>query len=362
VIGEVVRTLNERAELLGLRPVRPGLVVGIDADIAGKITMLLLDEAGRVSAVAKVGRGTSYDRALCAEYDALMSVHSHPLPRVDTAIPHAVLLDRIDSRLVLVTSAVPGAPLSVRYYRPGHTQSEARVRADFAAVSDWLGAFQSEAPGRTVSCDEAWQTYGAPLFERYRRTLGWSDWEERFYARMQRWVRDLADVEIPMTSVHGDYCIGNVLLEGNTVTGVVDWELGRQCGLAFTDVFKFAASYGSFLDRAIPQHHGALPGHPGWVDVRTRWGERSTWTNLIGFVYAFLGSGWFPEVVRDYLAANYRRLACPPEVQPLFLATFVAEQVLTLDNPTYRRGYRELLHVLSELDDGHIRAHLAVAS
>jgi hypothetical protein len=98
------------------------------------------------------------------------------------------------------------------------------------------------------------------------------------------------------------------------------------------------------------------------VDVRARWGERSTWTNLIGFVYAFLGSGWFPEVVRDYLAANYRRLACPPEVQPLFLAAFVAGQVLTLDNPTYRRGYRELLHVLSELDDRHIRAHLAVAS
>ena len=362
MIGEVVRSLNERTELLGLRSVRPGLVVGVDADVAGKITMLLLDETGRVGAVVKVARSTSHDHALCAEYDALMSIHSQPLPHVGAAIPRAVLLDRIESRLVLVTTAVPGAPLSVRYYRPGHAQSEARVRADFAAVGDWLGAFHSDAPGQLVRCDEAWQTYGVPLFERYRRIVGWSDWEERFLARMQRWVHDLADVTIPTTSVHGDYCIGNVLLEGNRVTGVVDWELGRASGLAFTDVFKFAASYGSFLDRAIPQHRGRLAGHPGWGDVKSRWGDRSAWTNLIGFVYAFFGSGWFPEVVRNYLATNYRRLACSPEIQPLFLAVFVAEQVLTLDNPTYRCGYRELLHVLSELDDEHAGPRLAVVS
>jgi phosphotransferase family enzyme len=359
VIGEVARTLNERAEALGLRLLRPGLVVGIDADVAGKITMLLLDESGLVSAVVKVSRRRAYDRSLRAEYDALMSVHSRPLPHVGAAIPHAVLLDRIAARLVLVTTAVPGAPLTVRYYRPRHVQSEARVRADFAAVSNWLSAFQTDVPGRTVSCDEAWHTYGVPLFERYRQSIGWSDCEERLYARMERWVRDLADVKIPTTSVHGDYCIGNVLLDGDTVTGVVDWELGRQCGLATTDVFKFAASYGSFLDRAIPQHNDGLTGHPGWGDVRSRWGKRSTWTNLIGFIYAFFGSGWFPEIVRDYLAANYSRLDCSLEVQPLFLAMFVAEQVLILDNRAYRRGYRELLRVLSEFDDEQIRAHLA---
>jgi hypothetical protein len=152
-----------------------------------------------------------------------------------------------------------------------------------------------------------------------------------------------------------------VLLDRNAVAGVVDWELGREPAIALTDVFKFAASYGSFLDRAAPLRRGGVAGHPGWAAAKARWGRHSTWPNLAGFLYAFRGAGWFPEAVRDYLDANYRRMGCPVELQPLFLTAFVVEQVLVLDNPVYRQGYRDLLRALGRMYDDYSTQRPVVA-
>jgi len=361
LIDEVVRVLAERSAELRLLQLRPGVVIGVDADPAGKVTMLLVDAEGRARAVAKVGRRPGTDgRHLTDEHEALVRVRRHALPRAGSTVPRPLLLEHVAGRLVLVTSVLKGAPLSVRYYRPGHVSSASRVREDFAAAGEWLAAFQSDTELQTVSCAEAWHTQLMPLFARYRATVGWSEWEANLYERVLRWVDDFGSVPVQLGSVHGDYCIGNVLLDGTKVAGVVDWELGREPALALTDVFKFAASYGSFLDRAASARGDGLAGHPGWADVRNRWAAHSSWPNLAGFLYAFHGAGWFPEVVRDYLAANYLRMGCPAEVQPLFLIGFVAEQVLTLDNPVYRQGYRDLLHALADMYDDYRPVSAAV--
>jgi aminoglycoside phosphotransferase (APT) family kinase protein len=362
MIAEVVQLLDEQGDALGLPRLHPGLVIGIDADPAGKVTMLLLDGDGRPRAVAKVGRRPGSDgRRLTDEHAALVRVRRHTLARTDDTVPRPLILAQVADRPVLVTSVVTGAPLSVRYYRPGHVCSESRVRADFDAAADWLAAFHSDMALTTVSCEQAWHDHLAPLFARYRAEVGWSDWEAGLYDRMLRWVDDLRSIPIPVGYVHGDYCIGNVLLCGAVITGVVDWELGREPALALTDVFKFAASYGSFLDRAAAPRRDGIAGHPGWAAARRRWGAHSAWPNLAGFVYAFRGAGWFPEAVRDYLAANYQRMGLPEEVQPLFLTAFVAEQVLVLDNPVYRQGYRDLLHALADMYDDYPARRPAVA-
>jgi aminoglycoside phosphotransferase (APT) family kinase protein len=354
MIDEVVRMLGDRGPALGLPRLHPGVVIGVDADPAGKVTMLLLDDDARPRAVAKVVRRPGGDAGpLADEFAALVRVRRHELALAGSTVPRPLLLDRVAGRPVLVTSVLAGAPLSVRYYRPGHVRSEPRVRADFTAAAEWLAKFQSDTGLQTVSCEQAWHTHLAPLFSRYRATVGWSEWEASLYHRMLRWVDDFASTPVPLGFVHGDYCIGNVLLDGDAVTGVVDWELGREPASALTDVFKFAASYGSFLDRAAPPRGDGIAGHPGWAAARRRWGTHSSWPNLAGFVYAFRGAGWFPETVRDYLDANYRRLSCPAELQPLLLAGFVVEQTLVLDNPVYRQGYRDVLRALADMYDDY---------
>lgn len=349
MIDALVHELNERSQELGLPTLQAGLVIAVDADPAGKVTMLLLDEAGAPRAVAKVSRRRDDDRRLEAEYAALRRLRGRLLPRVGSSVPRPLLLERVSGRPALVTTAVPGAPLSVRYHHPGHVSSQRRVAADFAAAAQWLAAFHDDVGTTEVTCEEVWLTQLVPLFERYRTTVGWSAWEGELYERMRSWVGDLAEVRVPMTCVHGDYCIGNVLLDGDAVSGVVDWELGRESAPALTDVFKFPASYGSFLDRAAPRRGGGVVGHAGWAVAGQRWAAGSSWPNLTGFLYTFFGDGWFPELVRDHLLTSHRRLGCPPEVQPLLLAGFVAEQVLTLDNPVYRQGYRDVLRAMSEL-------------
>jgi hypothetical protein len=158
-------------------------------------------------------------------------------------------------------------------------------------------------------------------------------------------------------AVHGDYALGNVLVADDAtadlrVTGVVDWELGQRCGLAVTDLFKFVASYGSFLDRAAAPLRSGLRGHPGWGRTKTALtptapGRPSPWPNMVGFLYAFTGSGWFPDLVGEYLHAGYRRLGVPADVQGVFLPAFVAQQATTLSDAGYRQGYRDLLAALA---------------
>jgi hypothetical protein len=148
--------------------------------------------------------------------------------------------------------------------------------------------------------------------------------------------------------VHGDYATGNLLVERGRVSGVVDWERGRRAGPPLADLFKFAASYGSYLDRAAPPRNGALPGHPGWAQARDRWGVFAGWSNAVGFLYAFLGQGWFPDLVRAFLADHLRRLGLPLSACALFLPVFLADQAMALDNAVYRDGYRSLLSVLAD--------------
>ena len=56
MIADLVRMLDERGAELDLPRLHPGVVIGVDADPAGKVTMLLVDDDARPRAVAKVGR------------------------------------------------------------------------------------------------------------------------------------------------------------------------------------------------------------------------------------------------------------------------------------------------------------------
>ena len=353
MIDALIRAVRGRSRDLGVAPPTDGMVVGIDRDPGAKVTVLLFDAAGRLTAVAKTTRSPGADVPLRAEHDMLAGLGDLPLATVRPQVPRALLLEGVAGRTVLVTAALPGGPMTVGYHRPGHVQRPVLVAADFAAAGGWLAAFQHETRQGEVSCPDAFERYAVPAFDRYRAAFGWGEPEERLVAQCVAGVERHARSLVPLCAVHGDFAPGNLLVEDagarrTRVCAVVDWERGRRRGPALTDLFKFAASYGSFLDRAAPFGRHGLRGHPGWADVRDRVGGDAAWPNLVGFLYAFTGQGWFPDLVRGYLAAGYERLGVPVGVQAVFLPAFVAEQATTLSDPVYRRGYRDLLHALDE--------------
>lgn len=327
---------------------RSGVVLGIDRDPMAKVTLLLFDDRGVITAVAKVARDPGAEPALRNEAAALHRLAGEDLSSLRTQVPAPLLLERVRGRLVLASTVVPGAPLSVSYYTPGHVVAPKSVTADFALAGGGLTALQRETVTPSSTLREAYERFVVPIRERYQIRFGVSDWEAEVFAAIEDEVRDHAALRIPTPLLHGDYAIGNILVRGNALAGVVDWELSRAAAMPLLDVLKFAASYSSFLDRAQPPHAGSLRGHPGWHAASERWPAPAGWSNLSGFMYGFFGDGWYPELVRRFVAEHATRLGLPPSVLPLLLRVFVMEQATVLDNPVYADGYRALLRTVHE--------------
>ncbi len=360
--GAVRDRINAIAASRGLPRVASGIVIAVDYAPSAKATLLLFGTDGRPSLVAKLARRAETEPALAAEYAALLEIWSARPSTVTAELPQPLALERIAGRLVLLSTAVPGTPLTIRYYAPGHVRHPDRVAADLAMAGSWLARFQEETRSGTITLGpDAFEEWIRPTFHRYRAEAGWSGWESGLLDYLSDLARLLSGTRVPLVAVHGDYAPGNILLDSGRVSGVVDWELGRGAGLPFSDLFKFAASYGSYLDRACPPARGAVAGHPGWSQARDRWGAVPGWTNGTGILYALFGSGWFPEQVRSFLGGHLRRLGVTPAAAQLFLPVFLAEQVLALEQPAYRNGYRALLRLLwEESVSGHLRPLEAV--
>lgn len=342
-------------------PLTGGLVLGLDRDPSAKVTFVLFDAAGQARAVAKVARRAEAERAVLAEADALRLLWRDPPRTCAAQLPRPLLLGRVAGRLVLATTALPGRAVSVGYYRPGHVRDRRRVARDLDVAGEWLGRFQQDTRrGSVVVGPELWETWVVPVVRRYRAVLGWGLVEQRLLDRLDQWCRELAGLAVPRVTVHGDYAIGNVLVGRTAVSGVVDWELGRPGGSPFTDVLKFLASYGSFLDRSVPPRGATLPGHPGWAAARAQWGGPGVWPNRVGFMHAFFGRGWFPDLVREHLDRHVARIGLPRDVLALALPLFVAEQATVLADPAYQRGYRSVLHALEQVGAEPARRRLEV--
>jgi Phosphotransferase enzyme family len=349
MIGAVRDRINAISASRGLPRVTGGIVIAVDYAPAAKATLLLFGADGRPCLVAKLARCPETEPVLVAEHTALLDVWSTRPASITAEMPRPIALECVAGRLVLLSTALPGTPLRTRYYSPGHVRHPGRVAADLAVAGSWLARFQEETRSETITLGpETFDEWIRPTFDRYRAEVGWSGWESGLLDHLSDLCAQLSGTRVPVVAVHGDYAPGNILLDSERVSGVVDWELGRGAGLPFSDLFKFAASYGSYLDRACPPARGVLAGHPGWSQARDRWGSTPGWTNGTGILYAFFGSGWFPELVRSYLSEHLRRLGVPPAATQLFLPVFLAEQVLALQQPAYRNGYRALLRLLWE--------------
>ncbi|MEO9221353.1 MAG: hypothetical protein ABI251_06180, partial [Mycobacteriaceae bacterium] len=103
------------------------------------------------------------------ERDRLQQLKCAPLAGVRATMPQ--LLEIVDGLPALVTSAQPGVPMFVSYYRNGHSRAPAAVRADFAAAGAWLATLQSEPTGAPQRLDLAESTIAAAESQQTRRVL-----------------------------------------------------------------------------------------------------------------------------------------------------------------------------------------------
>ena len=124
------------------------------------------------------------------EYDALTSLwaarpsghrRTAPAARPGTASPGG---------MALLSTAVPGTPLTIRYYTPGHVRHPGPVAEDFALAGAWLARFQEETLQRNGEARAGtFEEWIRPTLHRYRAEVGWSSWESDLVDHLSEPVR-----------------------------------------------------------------------------------------------------------------------------------------------------------------------------
>ncbi|HVL90644.1 MAG TPA: aminoglycoside phosphotransferase family protein [Actinomycetota bacterium] len=323
--------------------VRGGIVAGMYRT-APKVTLMLFDEAGDPAVVVKVARDVAAEPRLRAEHEALLRFgpdgpHGAFAPR-----PHAI--GRVAGRLALAEEAFTGRPMTTTYYEPGHVSSRRRVEADFACAGAWLDSFAWATADRAARLgDREIERFVEEPIARYRAEIGWSPEEAALFSYARAAAERMRGERLPLSGVHGDFWMGNLLVTGGRISGVVDWELAREAVPPFRDIYKFPSSYAFYLDRGMGVR-GRVPEHHRYLNGARIASPYTHWANAAGFAYAFMSGGWFASLARRWINDRLAMHAIDASFNASFFPVFLAEQAVTLDDITIRAGYRSLVRLL----------------
>lgn len=322
------RTLAELVRASALRCV----VLGASKDPNAKVTLLLVSpDGGAPVLAAKTPTTTAAALAVEREARALREIRALEPRLVLDAIPRVVELVEHEGWPTLVTTALVGRPLASAYFRAGHTSSRRRVRHDLEAAASWLADFQAGTAAGELPLGLV-EPLPARLAARFADDPELPSDLERLVEIEARLRRET----VRGAAVHGDYWLGNLLVRGGAVSGVVDWESAERVGQPVRDVVRFAVSYALYLDRRT------RPGRP----VRGHRGLRAdSWGAALAF--AVDGGGWFPELFRAFVRDGLARLGASPAVWRDAVLAGVAEIAATTDDEEFARRHLELYRRLA---------------
>jgi aminoglycoside phosphotransferase (APT) family kinase protein len=326
---EQLRPLWEFAASSGLR----SLVIGLSKDPNAKLTVLLVSpSSGRPVLAVKAPTTNVGARAIDVEMRVLAELRGRRGGGVIGTIPSVVEVVDFDGRPAVVTTAVPGRPMTASYARRRHAAHPARVAADFAAVRDWLAQLQigTRGPRAPLEMDAGVSQRLEARFSDDPRIRADLDALAEVHARLRRDAT-------PRTAVHGDLWFGNVLCDGGRVSGVVDWECGSASGEPVRDLVRFALSYALYLDRRTRPGR-RVPGHRGL--------RAGTWG--AGVAYALEDGGWFPDLFRRFIQNGLVRLGASPERWRDAAIAGVAEVAALTDDDAFARHHLELFRRLAQ--------------
>jgi len=319
--------LRAYIEASGLRSV----VIGPSKDPNAKITVLLVSpQDGNAVLAVKAPTTDAAARSVECEADLLVELSKLQLPALAGTIPRVVDTVDFNGRQGIVTNALPGTGMTTTYLRWRHTASAGRVARDFEAVARWLGEFQAATATRAAPLE-----LDGGVQSRLRVRFAGDEQLDDDLGRLEELYARLRQQSVPRTAVHGDLWFGNILLDRGEITGVVDWEGGAVSGEPVRDLVRFALAYSLYLDRRT-KHGCSVAGHPG---LRAdRWGA--------GVEYALAGSGWYPELVREFLGGGLARLGASPSAWRDALVAGVAEIAALTDDDEFARRHLELFRRL----------------
>lgn len=307
-------------------------------DPNAKVTLLLFQaQATSPSYVAKVPTTDLATARIEAEAAHLVEISHRGLGDLNNTVPEFVTMAEHENRPVLVTTALPGRSMIAGYHTWHHTARRSAVAADFAAAAAWLGDLHANTADDKIELAGMLDGVADKIERKFTDKAGVA--ADVLYLHILQ--RRMTGYWTPRTVVHGDFWPGNLLFAHGRVSGVVDWEAACAYGSPLQDVAHFVISYSLYLDRHTRPGR-VVAGHPSLT--AGHWG--------CGVEYAVDGSGWYPLLVRRFLANALQRLgtaeSCWRDVLLADLATTAAEadhpdfawQHLQLFRRMYQAGHR----------------------
>lgn len=294
-VGPGYDWLPERSAALLGGPAR-GVLLSASKDQDAKLTFVATSGGGPCAQVAvKVPTTRQASAAVEAEGRMLVALRRLPLGRALATVPRYVESSSRDGWTVLVSTALPGTPMSVAYHHWLHTARPQVVRRDLDRAAAWLRGFQEVTAGPAAPL-----TWAAVVAD---QLTGRWDGNPDLEAALERLAvahEHLSPHTAITSAVHGDFWCGNILVRDDEVSGVIDWEAGSPSGCPLRDMARFALSYCLYLDRHTRVGH-RVAGHPSLR--RTGFGS--------GVRYGLLGTAWLPVLVRRFLADGLGDLGLP---------------------------------------------------
>ncbi len=299
--------------------------LALSKDPNAKVTLLLFRPGADLpSFVAKVPSTDAAVRSVELEAGALARLGRSALGSLEDTVPRFIAMAEHLGRPVLVTTALPGRLMLAAYHTWRHTARPALVRADFGAAGQWLAELHRRTASGHGPLSMMLDGTVAAITQRFGADPATADDVEQMSALTAR----LAGHQVPLVVMHGDFWPGNLLVSGGQVRGVIDWEDARPDGLAVHDLARFVIAYSLYLDRHTRAGRG-VSGHPG---LRAdRWGA--------GLEYAVSGSGWYPDLARQFVADGLQRLGVPPACGRDVLLAEIARIAARADHPDFARNH-----------------------
>jgi hypothetical protein len=318
-------------EVSGMRAV----VLALSKDPNAKLTVLLIPAGeGRPALAVKVPTTESAGASIAAERRAIAQIRTHLPEAMLSTIPGIGDLPGGDDRRTLVTTALPGDTMTTRYHAWRHLATPDAVRTCFLFAERWLSQLQATTTGAPEPID----MHSGVVEVLATRFAG----DPQLGTSMERLARiylRLGSARMPRTVVHGDFWFGNLLVDGDQVSGVIDWESGSASGEPIRDLVRFALTFALYLDRHS-KVGGLVSGHRG---LRAdRWGA--------GIEYGIDGKGWFPDLFREFIQNGLRRLGADSALWRDAALAGIAEVAATADHLDFAALHWQLFERLSVQD------------
>lgn len=340
---------------LGLEGPKPErlapLVVGHRRPTTGIVTVLLFRSGDRCpSVVAKMPRYGQAGEPLRREAATLERVRraiagGALAGAVREAIPLPLGLHEVDRTEVLLQTGMPGGHLVAA--TAGRRLQPARLARRLDLMLEWCLRLQAASARRVIVDDALLVRQLEPLAAECLAAMGADAEVAELLDRCLEAAAGLCGTTLPLVVCHGDYWAGNIMVAGDRVCGVIDWERAALEELPLWDLVKAVGSAAYHLDRyrSLPRHGpGALPG----------WGDLGPWAGIgdpafaTGFRAAFVQPSWLAGVSRDALTRAFRRGGIALGWLPVAVTFYLVRQVVQAsDSPRSVAGWGSVLRALA---------------